>query len=406
MFNIVQHSTSGSWAKRRWYKTYIETSSDKWRPNAAIRANSTYWYPTRTYPTLWELRQVVELSGIRRSCWRRTVLASYASVLAFQFHRIPTAFQSEKHLCGPQNWEFSHAASANDWEMSSDWVPQLRLKDTEKWTQHNGNTDWRTEPEVFLKTGKSEKKPRKSVLKGCEFKLNMWKTWGFNPTNAIGLTIINSSRKETWNSDALATFGLFLSLLFAPSARPVQDPQWQKALQPARTHQGRLRSFTLNVSFSKTLKLHLSGCSNVSRKVDVFCGSSSIWQKSGNKLLCVFYCCKSNSAVWIQCLLLSRLPLIQDDTFISHLAMRALMESIQGKKLKQGIDMGDSQGLIIIFCSRDGLSSRMLLLCILLAILRSILKSVAASQPACRAKRNHVKMAGSIVWHSLQSCRR
>lgn len=73
------------------------------------------------------------------------------------------------------------------------------------------------------------------------------------------------------------------------------------------------------------------------------------------------------------------------------------MESIQGKKLKQGIDMGDSQGLIIIFCSRDGLSSRMLLLCILLAILRSILKSVAASQPACMAKRNHVKMAGNIV---------
>ena len=237
--------------------------------------------------------------------------------------------------------------------MSSDWVAQLRLKDTEKWTQHNGNTDWRTEPEVFLKTGKSEKKRRKSVLKGCEFKLNMWKTWGFNPTNAIGFTIINSSRKETWNSDALATLGLFLSLLFAPSARPVQDPQWQKALQPARTHQGRLRSYTLNVSFSKTLKLHLSGCSSVSRKVDLFCGSSSIWRKNGNKLLCMFYCCKSNPAVWIQCLLLSRLPLIQDDTFISHLAMRTLMESTQGKKLKQGIDMGHSQGLIIIFCSRE-----------------------------------------------------
>lgn len=128
-------------------------------------------------------------------------------------------------------------------------------------------------------------------------------------------------------------------------------------------------------------------------------------QKNGNKLLCMFYCCKS---LYIMD---PMPPFVETSVDLRrHVHQPPGNANCDGKysrqKLKQGIDIGHSQRLIIIVCSRDGLSSRMLLLCSLLAILRSIvLKSVAATQPACMAKRNHVKMAGSIVWHSLQSCR-
>ncbi len=124
---------------------------------------------------------------------------------------VDTAFQSKKlwkkfcqtHLC-QQNSEFSqtfnkrlkgwsfvfpHKTHPNTfffWPEIADWVAQLCLKDTEKWTQHNGNTDWSAKPEENFYAFRNP-----SILSAS------WKrktcVWGFNPTNAIGLTIINSS---------------------------------------------------------------------------------------------------------------------------------------------------------------------------------------------------------------------